>query len=96
MLIKVLSMTPEQISLLAPSERASIMQLVRIYHRNSQCIYLIRPLSEGYSWVNEIRPAHTLLTLEDIRAVGIDHVKTSSRFKASKAFDIIGEMGTTR
>jgi hypothetical protein len=31
MLIQVLSMTPEQINMLAPTERASIMQLVRIY-----------------------------------------------------------------
>ena len=31
MLMKVLTMTPEQINMLAPSERASIMQLVRIY-----------------------------------------------------------------
>ena len=31
MLIRVLSMTPEQINMLAPAERASIIQLVRIY-----------------------------------------------------------------
>jgi hypothetical protein len=31
MLMKVLAMTPEQINMLAPSERASIMQLVCIY-----------------------------------------------------------------
>jgi len=31
MLVRVLSMTPEQINMLAPAERASIMQLVRVY-----------------------------------------------------------------
>ena len=29
--MKVLSMTPEQINMLAPTERASIMQLVRMH-----------------------------------------------------------------
>jgi len=64
MLIRVLSMTPEQINMLAPAERASIMQLVRIYLSKS-LPHLTRSLPEGQPCVN-IGPTRTLMAKQPL------------------------------